>query len=174
MEIIQLQLSIVNVYLVRNGSDYFLIDTGLAYSRANLEKALKKEGVKPADIRLVIVTHGDFDHIGNCAYLQEKYGIKIAVHSADADMCIAGTTNPNRKRKASLFKKLLRPIKQRLIYAPLMKRFPLETFEPDMYLWDGQDLNDIGLDAKVVHIPVIPCARLAYSPVNATFLQVIP
>jgi len=27
---------------------------------------------------LIVLTHGDFDHIGNAAYLSKKFGAKIA------------------------------------------------------------------------------------------------
>ena len=35
----------------------------------------------------------------------------------------------------------------------MMKKFPLEAFEPDIILSDGQDFDNIGLNAKVIHIP---------------------
>lgn len=148
-----LPLGGVNAYLIKTDCGFFLIDTGLALSRAKLEKMFKLNGLTPGDIKLVIITHGDLDHIGNCAYLQKKYGLKIAVHEADAGQCRTGKTNFNRKRKASLPAKILQPVIQALLLKPLMKVYPLETFQPDIMLTDGQDLNHFGLDAKVIHIP---------------------
>ena len=153
MEIKHLALGMVNAYLIKNKNDFFLIDTGLAMSRSKLEKAIEQEGVKPTDIKLIIITHADIDHIGNCAYLQKKYGLKIAVHEADAGLCRTGNRNLNRKRKSSLIKKIIKPILFGLIYKPMMKKFPLEAFEPDIILSDGQDFDNIGLNAKVIHIP---------------------
>ena len=153
MEIKHLTIGIVNVYLVKNNNQSFLIDTGMAMDRSKLEKALELEGIKPADIKLVIVTHGDLDHIGNCAYLQKKYGLKIAVHEADAYLCRTAKPILNRKRKSSLLKRIFKPIIFKIIYKPMMKKFPLEAFEPDIILSDGYDFTYIGFDAKVVHIP---------------------
>jgi glyoxylase-like metal-dependent hydrolase (beta-lactamase superfamily II) len=153
MEIKHLALGIGNVYLVKTANGLFLIDSGIAMSRSKLDQLLEQEGVNPADIKLVIITHGDLDHIGNCAYLQRKYGLKIAIHADDADLCRTGKGIPNRKRKSSLIQKMIRPIVFGLIYKSAMKKFPLETFEPDIILADGQDFSDIGFDAKVVHIP---------------------
>ena len=153
MEIKHLALGMVNAYLIKNKNDFFLIDTGLAMSRSKLEKAIEQEGVKPTDIKLIIITHADIDHIGNCAYLQKKYGLKIAVHEADAGLCRTGNRNLNRKRKSSLLKKIIKPMILGLIYKPMMKKFPLEAFEPDIILSDGQDFDNIGLNAKVIHIP---------------------
>jgi glyoxylase-like metal-dependent hydrolase (beta-lactamase superfamily II) len=153
MEIKHLALGMVNAYLVKTGGDWFLIDTGVAMGRAKFEQSIAREGVAPADIKLVIITHGDLDHIGNCAYLQKKYGLKIAVHDADAELCRTGTTNFNRRRKASPLSKVLRPLLFTLIIKPMMKKFPLEPFEPAIILSDGQHLMDYGFNATVFHIP---------------------
>jgi len=153
MEIKHLSLGIVNAYLVKTQQGVFLIDTGFAMSRSKLENALKQEGVNPFEIKLVIVTHGDLDHIGNCAYLQKKYGLKIAVHQADAYLCKTGKSILHRKRKSSPLSKIIRYFKFALLYKPLMKKFPLEPFEPDLIFSDGQNLQNIGFDAKIIHIP---------------------
>jgi hydroxyacylglutathione hydrolase len=153
MEIRHLGLGIVNAYLVKTGNRTFLLDTGTAMSRSRLERSIAKEGIIPGDIKLVIITHGDFDHTGNCAYLQKKYGLKIAVHEADAGLCRTGKTNFKRKRKSSGLRSILMPVVRILIYRPIMKKFPPEPFEPDMILSDGQDFGNIGFDARVVHIP---------------------
>lgn len=152
MEIKHLSLGMVNTYLVKNGNDLFLVDTGLAMNRAKLEKLLEAEGIKPGDIKLVILTHGDPDHTGNGAYFQRS-GAKIAVHKADAEMCKTGKSNPDRKRKGSSFSKLLNKFMFKVVFKTFMKRFPVESFEPDIILSDGQDLKDYGFDAKVLHIP---------------------
>lgn len=153
MEIKHLSLGMVNAYLVKNKNGYFLIDTGIPMTRYKLERALELEGVKLNEIKLVIITHGDIDHIGNCAYLQKKYGLKIAVHEADAWMCRTGKSIQNRKRKSSLLAKIKSSVIRQLIMKPLMKKYPLEAFEPDMILSDGHDFIKEGFDAKVVHIP---------------------
>lgn len=153
MEIKHLALGIGNAYLVKNNNEYFLIDTGLAMVRSKLGKLLEQEGVFPGDIKLVIITHGDIDHIGNCAYLQKKYGLKIAVHEADAALCRTGKVNSDRKRKSSLISKIISSLLHTLVLVPVMKKFPPAPFEPDMILYDGQSFGSIGFDANIVHIP---------------------
>jgi glyoxylase-like metal-dependent hydrolase (beta-lactamase superfamily II) len=154
VEIKHLSLGMVNAYLVKDEKGIFLIDTGLAMSRSKLQVALAQEGVSPENIKLVILTHGDMDHIGNAAYLQKTFGVKIAVHEADAWLCRTGKSIPNRKRKSSLLKRIIKKVISRMVYRPMMKKFPLESFEPDILLHDGQDLSNFGFDAKVIHIPV--------------------
>jgi len=171
MEIKHLALGIVNAYLIKTENGYFLIDSGFAMNRSKLEMILKQEGITPAEIKLVIITHGDIDHIGNCAYLQKRYGLKIAVHEADADMCRTGKRILNRKRKSSLLKKLFMPIRSALIIKPMMKKFPLEAFEPDIILTDSQDLKQYGLDAKVIHIPGHSMGSIGILTTNGDFFS---
>ncbi len=153
MEITHLQPGMVNAYLIKTGSESFLIDTGLPMKRNKLKAALEREGVAPGDIKLVIATHGDFDHIGNCAWFQKKYGVKIAIHEADAGLCRTGKSNLNRIRTSSVISRIPRKILFALLFKPLMKKYPLELFEPDIFLSDGQDLRNYGLDAMVFHLP---------------------
>ena len=77
-----------NCYLVKTDSGYILIDTGFPFQRSNLEKALEKEGCNPGNLKLIVVTHGDIDHTGNCAFLRERYKVRIAMHEGDTEMCM--------------------------------------------------------------------------------------
>ena len=80
----------VNCYLVESETGCLLVDTGSSYSRSQLERELEGAGCKPGNLRLIVLTHGDFDHIGNAAFLREKYGGKIAMHKADSGMAEQG------------------------------------------------------------------------------------
>lgn len=153
MDIKHLNLGMVNAYLVKNDDRWFLVDTGISIGRQKLERALAEHGVRPKDLSLVVVTHADMDHIGNCAYLQREYGVSIAVHEADAELCRTGKRHRRRKRKTSLLEKALTAITFALVFKPLLKKQPVEAFEPDMILADGMDFNSWGWDARVVSIP---------------------
>ncbi len=69
-EIKTINLGHVNCYLVKTGDGFILIDTGWATKRTELEKELESAGCKPGNLKLVILTHGDSDHVGNCTYLR--------------------------------------------------------------------------------------------------------
>ena len=49
-----------------------LIDTGKPEKRADLVARLERAGCRPGDLRLIVLTHGDYDHAGNAAYLRES------------------------------------------------------------------------------------------------------
>ncbi len=84
------RLSSVNCYLIKTDTGYILIDTGYSNKRTNLEKEFESAGCRPGNLKLIVLTHGDYDHAGNARYLREKYGTKIAMHNGDSGMVERG------------------------------------------------------------------------------------
>jgi hydroxyacylglutathione hydrolase len=141
-----IDLGFVNVFLISVKDGFMLIDTGTPGSFDKIEKALADAGCTPDKLKLVLITHGDFDHTGNAAKLQEKYKVKIAMHEGDKDMAESGKTYPREIRNFSF----------KIMFA-LGKLFgnknTFEKFIPDILLADGQSLINYGLDAKVLYLP---------------------
>lgn len=133
----------VNCYLIRLTDGFILIDTGFTKSRAVLEQKLHDAGCTPDNLRLIVATHGDSDHIGNCRYLREAFSVKIAMHADDVGMAEKGDMFWSRKKPNPLL---------RLIVNSLLGLQEAERFTPDMLLKDEDDLNEYGLDAKVLSI----------------------
>ena len=71
------RLGTVNCYPIETDTGYILIDTGCSNKRSELEKELERAGCKPGNLKLIVLTHGDFDHTGNANYLREKFGALI-------------------------------------------------------------------------------------------------
>ena len=139
-----IDLGFVNVFLVKTGDGYILIDTGVAQQWARLESELLQAGCLPANLKLVIITHGDPDHTGNCATLQRKYGAKIAMHAGDAAMAKTGATV--KRRATSILGTLFLWLGERM-------GGKFDCFQPDVLLEDGQGLAEYGLAAKVLYTP---------------------
>jgi hydroxyacylglutathione hydrolase len=137
-------LGSVNCYLTETDAGYVLIDAGSPNTRAGLEKAFESAGCKPGHLRLIVLTHGDFDHIGNAAYLRGKFGAKIAMHADDSGMAERGDMFWNRQKGNALFRMLI----------PVLFGFgKSQRFTPDFYVGEGDDLAEYGLDAQVLSIP---------------------
>ncbi len=148
--VIKVNLSFVNAFIIKTDNACFLIDTGLSSSWNQLDTALRSNGCSPGKLKLVIATHGDVDHIGNCRNLQEIYKTKIAIHPADGEMA----------EKGKMRKRSIRPAAMKMLFLVMflvMKFFPKfskpQTFKPDIYLKDDENLEEYGLDAKVIHLP---------------------
>ena len=75
---------IVAAYLVSTTEGITLIDAGLAGHWRELVTELAAMGRTLDDVRGVILTHGDSDHIGFAERLRREHGVPVYVHEADA------------------------------------------------------------------------------------------
>ena len=91
------KLGTVNCYLIETDTGYILIDTGCSNKRTELGKELESAGCKSGNLKLIVLTHGDFDHTGNAAYLRKKFDTKIAMHDGDSGMVERGNMFWSRK-----------------------------------------------------------------------------
>jgi len=79
------------VYVIRTSQGLLMIDAlgagDAAGTTAQLESQLlpgfQKLGLDPAQVKVVLVTHGHADHYGGASYFQERYGSKVYVSTAD-------------------------------------------------------------------------------------------
>ena len=143
------RLGSVNCYLLEaDGWGYVLVDTGGSNRHRELEEELERNGCKPGKLWLIVLTHGDFDHTGNAAYIRKKYGSKIAMHHDDSGMVERGNMFFNRMRVNIFLRTLIKILTY--IFFGFGKS---ERFKPDFYVDDGYDLSEYGLDAKIMHIP---------------------
>ncbi|MBP1704455.1 MAG: fold metallo-hydrolase [Chloroflexi bacterium] len=137
----------VSCYLVRAGTGFVLIDTGLATRRAELRRALEAAGCGPGDLRLIVLTHGDADHAGNAAHLRDAYGVPVAAHRAEWPAIEQGNMRLSRGEMT-----FVRRTISSLLFRVAGLRKP-DRFRPDLALEDGDDLAGHGLDARVLHLP---------------------
>jgi glyoxylase-like metal-dependent hydrolase (beta-lactamase superfamily II) len=79
-EIKAITLGGVNCYLLTLDKGFVLVDTGFSKNRVDVEKELESAGCKPKTLKLIVLTHGDFDHSGNAAYLRKVRGKNRDAH----------------------------------------------------------------------------------------------
>jgi hydroxyacylglutathione hydrolase len=138
------KLGTVNCYLVETDRGFVLVDTGSSNRGAELEGKLASAGCKPGSLRLIVLTHGDFDHTGNATYLRTKFGAKIAMHRVDLSMAERGDMFYNRSSSNVVLRWL----------SPILFRFSrAHRFRPDLYLEEGDGLSQYGFDAQVLSLP---------------------
>ncbi|MET9497887.1 MBL fold metallo-hydrolase [Streptomyces sp. NPDC006552] len=75
---------VVSCYLVDTPEGITLIDAGLPGHWKDLERELQALGKTADDIRGLVLTHGDSDHIGFAERLRRSHGVPVFVHAADA------------------------------------------------------------------------------------------
>lgn len=133
-----------NCYLIQTAQGFLLIDTGMPGGRKRLVSTLERAGCRPDNLQLILLTHGDFDHIGSAAYLRERFQAKIAMHPDDAGMAERADLFWNRGKGSALLRFLV----------PLIFGFRRsDRFSPDLALQDGCDLSSYGWEACVVGLP---------------------
>jgi len=141
----QVPLGPVNAYLVDDGREVVVVDTGRPGSAPKIEAALAKIGRKPGDVRSIVLTHVHPDHAGSAAALRRLTGAAIYMHEADAGMLRAGEG--------------LRPMTPApgmpgLIWRLIIKRqaegTPVEAAEVEALLTDGGEAPG---GFRVIHVP---------------------
>jgi glyoxylase-like metal-dependent hydrolase (beta-lactamase superfamily II) len=86
---------LVNSYLVEDGGTVTVIDAGMAGQYRDLIAELAAMGRSLDDVRALVLTHGDTDHVGYAEHLRRERGIPVYVHALDADRARGIVTKPS-------------------------------------------------------------------------------
>jgi glyoxylase-like metal-dependent hydrolase (beta-lactamase superfamily II) len=86
---------IVNIYLVQDAAGVTIVDAGMPGNWRDLEPELRLMGCSLADVRGIVLTHGDSDHIGFAERLRQGNGIAVRVHELDAPRARGEMSKPN-------------------------------------------------------------------------------
>ena len=87
--------SLVNSYLVEEGGQVTIIDAGLPGYWNDLPAELAAMGRTLDDVRGLVLTHGDSDHIGFAERLRRERGVPVYVHEHDAGRARGEVKKPN-------------------------------------------------------------------------------
>jgi len=137
----------VNAYLLL-GQRPVLVDTGVTDCADHILAALAREGFVPRDLSLIVLTHGHLDHTGSVRELAERSGAPVAVHSADAEHVRTGTSAP--VAGATRLGRMIASLVNRPEAARAVSDLAVE---PSILLAGGESLEEIGIDARVLHTP---------------------
>lgn len=118
-----------------------LVDTGLPGQHGAVAAALAEAGLQVADLRRIILTHQDIDHVGSLHDLVGTSGARVLAHAVETPF-IDGTHPPRFATPEMLAQRPeLRPIAERFQYTPV-----------DEQLQDGSRL-DLAGGVRVVFTP---------------------
>jgi glyoxylase-like metal-dependent hydrolase (beta-lactamase superfamily II) len=70
----------VNVFIVRDGGSWFLVDAGLGGYEQSIRRAAEDFVGSDAPPAAVVLTHGHFDHVGSLAPLLERWNVPVYAH----------------------------------------------------------------------------------------------
>ena len=111
--------SVSNCYLLLDSDGLTLIDTGLARDRQKILDYIGTLGRRSKDLKRIIITHADGDHVGSLAALETACGAHTYASEIEAKAIVAGTQsrplNPQGAQKIVF--SLLRPLMARMLRA---------------------------------------------------------
>ncbi len=141
------RVGVTNTYLLSERGSVVVDPGGPRRGRAVYRK-LERRRSGAAPVRLLVATHGHFDHIGAAANLRAAYGAPLAVHREDAEWV---------RTAVWVWPRALTPWGRvmRGALGPLFSRsLRFEPTEPDIVIDDdGLDLEPYGVTGRIVHTP---------------------
>ncbi|MCK6626297.1 MAG: MBL fold metallo-hydrolase [Anaerolineae bacterium] len=144
---LRLSLGTANAYLVPAQTGYVLVDTGDPGLTFLLFRALHRQHISPHEIKLIILTHIHYDHIGGLWQVQAASGAPVMVHQTEAADLAAGRV---------IIPAGTYPITKRLSRAgqwiAQFCRFPGYRAEY-IVSSEAQSLADFGLNGRILHTP---------------------
>ncbi len=73
----------VGTYLLDSGEGLILIDCGMPQTVYQIFEAVRKLGFDPHDIRLLLISHGHYDHAGGAEAIRRYTGAKLRLGKED-------------------------------------------------------------------------------------------
>jgi glyoxylase-like metal-dependent hydrolase (beta-lactamase superfamily II) len=101
----------------------------------------------PSQLKLLILTHGDFDHIGSAAEVRQLTGAAVAIHKADKQNLEESLFNwpPG----VTVWGRM-----SRYLFKPFLQFMRIPPVKADIDLNDSDfSLHPYGIDGKIVHTP---------------------
>lgn len=146
-DIYKLKFGINHCYIIK-GKDAIMIDAGPPKSGKSFMKKLNSLSIRPDEIKLIVLTHGDPDHAGSAKEIKEITGARIAVHEYDKKYLEGGIINwpPGATRwgKATHF----------LLYPIFKKVFPFPPVKADIILrQEKYPLDEYGIEGQITYTP---------------------
>ncbi|MFF7442085.1 MBL fold metallo-hydrolase [Streptomyces sp. NPDC008122] len=133
----------VNAYLLL-GRRPVIVDAGTPGSAGTIRDHIVRHGVDPADVALIVITHGHIDHFGSAAELHRLTGAPLAGHVADLV--------PYRSGRVRLPYLPTGPM-GRVMDRNKKLHVRAEPFDPHLLVEGETDLKDFGIEARIMPTP---------------------
>lgn len=116
--ILRIPLGMTSAYVVK-GPVPILVDAGMVGQEAMLRFRLRRIGVEPTDIALVIVTHAHSDHAGCLAWLRDSADAAIVCGAEAMDLLRCGASACMKPR--TMMSRALVPFLKRVAKYPAVR-----------------------------------------------------
>ena len=139
---------VVNSYLVEDAAGLTIVDAALPGHWRELDQELTQLGYSLDDVRGIVLTHGDTDHIGFAERLRQRNGIVVYVHELDA-----GRARGEVKKPSSGWGPVkIRPLLGFLWYSARHGGLRIPPVREVTTFADG-DVLDLPGSPRIIHVP---------------------
>ena len=146
----RIRLGITNCYLLGHNHHWILVDAGIRGWSGRFFRKLAVWGCRPSDLRLIVITHAHFDHVGSLAAIRRRCDCPVAVHRIEASWLSEGRI---------LLPPGIRPHTRALIglanrHPDLVRRwYRFESVKAEILVEKELSLAPFGVAARVLHTP---------------------
>jgi glyoxylase-like metal-dependent hydrolase (beta-lactamase superfamily II) len=149
--------SLVNSYVIDEGGQLTIIDAGLPGLWKDLLDELTAMGRSLGDVKALLLTHGDTDHVGYAERLRRETGVPVFVGAADAAEARGEVPKPSAPRDPMKIGPLLGFMVYGFTHGGL-RRTPVEDVRPI----EGSTTLDVPGAPVVIPMPGHTPGSVAY------------
>ena len=146
IDIVTISLGFDQCYVLK-GEGVIVVDAGQPNKGEAFVRALKTVAIKPQDVKLVVLTHGHWDHVGSAGEIKALTGAPLAMHRSEVNW-LEGSLTP-LSPGVTLWGRVFNALHK--VFMPLVK---VPAAKVDIELDDdGLSLVDYGIPGQVLYTP---------------------
>ena len=143
----------VHFFLLEQDGEVTLIDAGVSGYRDTLEPALAEMGRSIDDVKAIVLTHADPDHVGFAGELQQTRGIPVYVHRADSERTRQGKTKQTDGSPLAMLGMLKHAHSRRALRHMIANGGAKQSKVPEVIAFDDGDELDVPGRLRAIHTP---------------------
>lgn len=146
-EVIQYTIGMSNGFFIRQGETVLAVDGGGEMNGDAFLRVCEENGIDCKKIKLIILTHGHVDHFVNLGVIKELTGAPLLCHKK-AERSLREGLAPSvfgRNRIGKEVMKIQAQMGDPISFVPKV--------EPDLLFEGEYDLNQWGIDGKIIETP---------------------
>lgn len=144
----RIRLGTCNVYLIESAGSCILVDGGNRHQETRFFRHLGRMRISPNRIKLIIVTHVHFDHVGSLAKIREACKCPILVHKSERHLLESGkvVVPPGTTPLGRLISRVGKALKSH-------GSIGFEPVKADILVENQLNLKDFHVPGHLIHTP---------------------